>query len=61
MIGLLTFLDPPRPDTKQTIADARSYGVQVKMITGKTNVSVSLLLVCIWSFLLTTLQSFYRR
>ena len=34
MLGLLTFLDPPRPDTKQTIADARSNGVAVKMITG---------------------------
>jgi H+-transporting ATPase len=34
MVGLLTFLDPPRPDTKQTIKDAISYGVQVKMITG---------------------------
>eukprot|EP01038_Epipyxis_sp_PR26KG_P005480 gene5480-7588_t len=34
MLGLLTFLDPPRPDTKQTIEDARNYGVMVKMITG---------------------------
>jgi H+-transporting ATPase len=34
MLGLLTFLDPPRPDTLQTIADARNYGVLVKMITG---------------------------
>jgi H+-transporting ATPase len=34
MLGLLTFLDPPRPDTKQTIADAHHHGVQVKMITG---------------------------
>lgn len=33
-LGLLTFLDPPRPDTKQTIADARNFGVLVKMITG---------------------------
>merc|ERR1719399_2334993 len=33
-LGLLTFLDPPRADTKQTIADARLYGVKVKMITG---------------------------
>lgn len=35
MLGLLTFLDPPRPDTKQTIDDANVYGVEVKMITGK--------------------------
>jgi H+-transporting ATPase len=34
MCGLITFLDPPRPDTKQTIADAVKYGVEVKMITG---------------------------
>jgi len=34
ILGLLTFLDPPRADTKQTIADARSNGVAVKMITG---------------------------
>ena len=34
MIGLLTFLDPPRPDTKQTIEDASKYGVSVKMVTG---------------------------
>lgn len=34
MLGLLTFLDPPRPDTKQTIEDANKYGVAVKMITG---------------------------
>lgn len=33
-LGLLTFLDPPRDDTKQTIADAREYGIKVKMITG---------------------------
>jgi H+-transporting ATPase len=34
MLGLLTFLDPPRPDTVETIDDARRYGVAVKMITG---------------------------
>lgn len=33
-LGLLTFLDPPRPDTKKTIEDANAYGVAVKMITG---------------------------
>ena len=33
-LGLLTFLDPPREDTKQTIHDAREYAVKVKMITG---------------------------
>ena len=34
MLGLLTFLDPPRADTLQTILDARRYGVSGKMITG---------------------------
>jgi len=34
MLGLLTFLDPPRPDTKETIERARLFGVAVKMITG---------------------------
>merc|ERR1711896_84889 len=34
MMGLLTFLDPPRPDTKSTVANARKNGVAVKMITG---------------------------
>eukprot|EP00596_Hydrurales_sp_CCMP1899_P003690 CAMPEP_0119049444 /NCGR_PEP_ID=MMETSP1177-20130426/64741_1 /TAXON_ID=2985 /ORGANISM="Ochromonas sp, Strain CCMP1899" /LENGTH=777 /DNA_ID=CAMNT_0007026693 /DNA_START=155 /DNA_END=2485 /DNA_ORIENTATION=+ len=33
-LGMLTFLDPPRPDTKRTIEEARRYGVEVKMITG---------------------------
>lgn len=34
MLGLLTFLDPPRPDTLQTIKSANKYGIDVKMITG---------------------------
>ncbi len=34
MLGLLTFLDPPRKDTLKTISDAKAYGVAVKMITG---------------------------
>ncbi|GFR41408.1 hypothetical protein Agub_g2091 [Astrephomene gubernaculifera] len=34
MLGLLTFLDPPRPDTKRTIERALEFGVDVKMITG---------------------------
>jgi len=34
MQGILTFLDPPRPDTKRTIELARVYGVDVKMVTG---------------------------
>lgn len=34
LLGLLTFLDPPRADTKETIHRAMAYGVEVKMITG---------------------------
>jgi H+-transporting ATPase len=34
LMGLLTFLDPPRPDTKDTVTNARKNGVAVKMITG---------------------------
>jgi len=32
--GLLTFLDPPRDDTKETIRISQEYGVPVRMITG---------------------------
>ncbi|CUE96291.1 P-type H+-ATPase, putative [Bodo saltans] len=34
MAGILTFLDPPRPDTKETIRRSKEFGVDVKMITG---------------------------
>ncbi len=34
MTGILTFMDPPRPDTKETIERAIHYGLEVKMITG---------------------------
>mmetsp|Transcript_817 Transcript_817/g.2967 ORF Transcript_817/g.2967 Transcript_817/m.2967 type:complete len:947 (+) Transcript_817:83-2923(+) len=34
MLGLLTFLDPPRPDTAAVIRKANKLGVGVKMITG---------------------------
>ncbi|KAE9397306.1 HAD-like protein [Gymnopus androsaceus JB14] len=34
LIGLLAIFDPPREDTKQTIDDALSLGVKVKMVTG---------------------------
>lgn len=33
-LGILTFLDPPRPDTKDTIEKSLALGVDVKMITG---------------------------
>ena len=32
--GILTFLDPPRHDTKETLDRAKKLGVEVKMITG---------------------------
>jgi H+-transporting ATPase len=35
LLGILTFLDPPRPDTKHTIDECRKFGVAVKMITGE--------------------------
>jgi H+-transporting ATPase len=34
MIGILTFLDPPRPDTKHTVYMSKKFGVDVKMVTG---------------------------
>jgi len=34
MLGILTFLDPPRPDTKRTLDMAKEYGIHIKMITG---------------------------
>ena len=30
MLGILTFLDPPRPDTKETIENAGKLGVEVR-------------------------------
>jgi len=38
--GILSLLDPPRPDSKSTIAKARAYGVKVKMVTGD-NVAIA--------------------
>src|SRR5215831_18695190 len=38
--GILPLLDPPRPDSKSTIAKARAYGVKVKMVTGD-NVAIA--------------------
>ena len=34
LVGLLTFLDPPRPDTAETLRRVAAMGVGVKMITG---------------------------
>ena len=34
MIGMISLLDPPRPDSAETIRRCMEYGVSVKMITG---------------------------
>lgn len=34
LAGLISMLDPPRPDSADTIKEAQSLGVEVKMITG---------------------------
>lgn len=39
-LGILPLLDPPRPDSKSTIAKARAYGVKVKMVAGD-NVAIA--------------------
>src|SRR5713101_1732193 len=39
-LGILPLLDPPRPDSKSTIARAREYGGQMKMVTGD-NVAIA--------------------
>src|SRR5437762_245279 len=39
-LGILPLLDPPRPDSKSTIARAREYGAEVKMVTGD-NVAIA--------------------
>ncbi len=33
-LGILSLFDPPREDSAETIARAKKYGVQVKMVTG---------------------------
>jgi H+-transporting ATPase len=34
LLGILPMYDPPRVDSKETIAKAQEYGVKVKMVTG---------------------------
>ncbi len=34
LVGLISLLDPPREDSAETIKEAQSLGVEVKMITG---------------------------
>lgn len=40
LVGLIPLFDPPREDSAQTIADAESMGITVKMVTGD-NVSIA--------------------
>ncbi len=39
-VGLIPLFDPPRPDSKEAIAEANSKGVKVKMVTGD-NIAVA--------------------
>lgn len=39
-LGILPLFDPPRPDSKETIARAVEYGVRMKMVTGD-NVAIA--------------------
>jgi len=39
-VGLIPLYDPPREDSKETIADVKAHGVEVKMVTGD-NVAVA--------------------
>ncbi|GBC09419.1 hypothetical protein RclHR1_08850002 [Rhizophagus clarus] len=34
LVGFICFLDPPRPDTQETIQKCKNLGVKIKMITG---------------------------
>src|SRR5664279_1790465 len=34
LLGILSLMDPPRPDAKETIAEAEKLGLSVKMVTG---------------------------
>ena len=34
LIGLIAFLDPPKPSAKETINKLREYGVEIKILTG---------------------------
>src|SRR5262245_53115963 len=34
IVGIVSMMDPPRPDAKATIAEAKALGLNVKMVTG---------------------------
>ncbi|UXD21813.1 cation-transporting ATPase [Ignicoccus pacificus DSM 13166] len=40
LVGLIPLFDPPRPDSKEAIEDAKKFGVEVKMVTGD-NVAIA--------------------
>lgn len=42
-VGILSFLDPPRPDSRETIMRAHERGIDVKMITGDQVCACSLI------------------
>ncbi len=37
-VGLLTFLDPPKPDAKSTISNLAAAGISVRMVTGDNRI-----------------------
>ncbi len=39
-VGLIPLFDPPRPDSKAAVEEAKRYGVEVKMVTGD-NVAIA--------------------
>lgn len=38
LVGLLSFIDPPRNDSAETLAECQRFGISVKMITGDQRV-----------------------
>ncbi|KAI8141888.1 plasma-membrane proton-efflux P-type ATPase [Fennellomyces sp. T-0311] len=37
LVGMISLIDPPRPDSAKTISECEHYGLSVKMITGDTS------------------------
>jgi len=33
-VGLVGLLDPPRPDTRESVRELKSLGINIKMLTG---------------------------
>ena len=51
MLGLLTFLDPPRPDTRATLETALHYGVQTRMVRLCCGLTKSPVTRIVWKWL----------